>query len=382
MKKLITVILSIVMLASLFAVAVSAQSYNAQTNWDLSKMGQIEVKKADPNDVIKDGIIGENEYVRYDVDTNDATSPLHITFMTGTNFTDGCAMLPTMEFYFSWDEVHGFNFAIRNTPPVLQQKLAGKGNNPDDFCLNTAYVVRSQDPADKSITRFYYAVAKTTDTGEYLEGEYDQLGLTGYYDPEPGVDYVITYSGNTSLIEWSIPFEHVVENGGPGAVLRYTLSATGGTAEEVDWNNADYYAISLGDMGYGVNQKVRVNDAEFLIVDDPIKDDIIIDDPTDTQPGTEPGTTAPGATEPGTTPATIDEEQVETKLDEEGNTVYIDKKTGEEISKEEAEQISAPVTGTPATTGAAPRTGDPMIIIAAVSAIGACGAVVIKRRFF
>ena len=379
MKKLITVILSVVMLASLLAAAVSAQSYNAKTHWDLSTMGQIEVKKADPNDVVKDGIIGENEYVKYDVDLNPDSSPLHITFMSGTNFTDATAMLETMEFYFSWDEVHGFNFAIRNTPPVLQQVLGVKDQDPpeDDFCQNTGYVVRSQDPNDTKVTRFYYALGKRTDTGDYLEGHWNQLGLTGAYDPTPGVDYVISYSGNTSLIEWSIPFEHVVENGGPGTVLRYTLSATGGTTQEANWDYPDYYAISLGDMGFGVDGKSRINDAEFLIVNDPIKDDIIIDDPTDTQPGTEPGTTAPGATEPGSTTSPIDTSKVEVVTDKDGNVTYVDPTTGETISEEEAKQISAPVSN-----NTAPRTGDPMIIIAAVSAIGACGAVVIKRKFF
>jgi len=56
---------------------------------------------------------------------------------------------------------------------------------------------------------------------------------------------------------------------------------------------------------------------------------------------------------------------------------HVDKTTGETISAEEAQKISAPVSN-----NTAPRTGDPMIIVAAVSALGACGAVVIKRKFF
>ena len=227
MKKVITVLLCVVMMTSLLAAAVSAQSYNAKTHWDLSTMGQIKVKKADPADVVKDGVIGENEYVKYDVDLNPDSSPLHITFMSGTNFTDATAMLETMEFYFSWDEVHGFNFAIRNKPPVLQQVLGVKDQDPpeDDFCQNAAYVIRSQDPDDNKVTRFYYSLAKRTDTGEYLEGHWNQLGLTGSYDPEPGVDYVISYSGNTDellrflplLIERKIPIIGV--SGNPQSLL-------------------------------------------------------------------------------------------------------------------------------------------------------------------
>ena len=355
MKKLVTILLSLLMLASLLAVAASAQSYNPHGNWDLSQVGQIKVKKADPAAVVKDGIIGEGEYERYDLDLDPTSTFLHIAYGTGDNFDDATAMLATMEFYFSWDEVHGFNFAIRNKPPVLQQVLGVKDQDPpeDDFCQNTAYNVRVNDPNGSPTPLFYYSVAKRTDTGEYLEGHWNQLGLTGHYNPVADVDYCITYSDGTSLLEWSIPFENYIENGGPGSVLGFSISATGGTGTEVNWEDHNFYAIALGDMGYDVNPRFRINDAEFLISDDPIKDVIIIDDPTDTQPGTEPGTTAPGATEPGQT-------------------------------SEPGQEPGTPGTPGQQTPGgtAAPRTGDPMVIIAAVSAIGACGAVVIKRKFF
>ena len=370
MKKVITVLLCVVMMTSLLAAAVSAQSYNAKTHWDLSTMGQIKVKKADPADVVKDGVIGENEYVKYDVDLNPDSSPLHITFMSGTNFTDATAMLETMEFYFSWDEVHGFNFAIRNKPPVLQQVLGVKDQDPpeDDFCQNAAYVIRSQDPDDNKVTRFYYSLAKRTDTGEYLEGHWNQLGLTGSYDPEPGVDYVISYSGNTSLIEWSIPFDHMVYNGGPGSVLRLTLSATGGTTTEVSWDYPDYYAISLGDMGFGVDGRSRINDAEFLISDETIAAPPVVgpDPTTPTDPTNPTDPTTP------TTPADPTNPTDPTNPSNPSNPA----------DPTNPSNPTDPTNPANPTRPGAPGTGDPMIVIAAISALGACGAVVIKRRFF
>lgn len=217
MKKLTVLILSVLMLTSLFAAAASAQSYNPHGNWDLSQVGQIVVKKADPAAVVKDGIIGDGEYERYDLDLDPSSTFLHIAYGTGDNFNDATQMLATMEFYFSWDEVHGFNFAIRNTPPVLQQVLGVKDQNPpeDDFCQNAAYNVRVNDPNGSKTPLFYYSVAKRTDTGEYLEGHWNQLGLTGHYDPVGDVDYSITYSGNTSLLEWSIPLKTTPRTAAP-----------------------------------------------------------------------------------------------------------------------------------------------------------------------
>ena len=384
MKKLTVLILSVLMLTSLFAAAASAQSFNANGHWDLDEVGQIEVKKADPADVIKDGIIGENEYERLDVDLSPDTSFLHRVYVTGQNLLDADAMLATMEYYFSWDEVHGFNFAIRNTHPLLFQQQIQQDKDPpeDEFCFNAAYVFAAHNPDDTKDFTLYYALAKRTDTGEYLEGHYNQLGLQGSYNPTPDVDYVITYSGNTSLIEWSVPIDAFLPDAGAGSTLLITLTATGGTAAVIDQYYRDFYAIVLGDFGFGVEGKYRTNFAEFLLSDEPVKSepaDTTAPYTTEPDQTTEPGdTAAPGTTEPGTAPATINDEQVETKVNDKGETVYIDKTTGKEITREEAEQISSPAT----TRTPAPRTGDPMIVIAAVSALGVCGAVVIKRKFF
>ena len=52
------------MIASMLAAAVGAQSFNAHNHWNVDEVGVINVKKADPANVIKDGVIGEIEDIQ------------------------------------------------------------------------------------------------------------------------------------------------------------------------------------------------------------------------------------------------------------------------------------------------------------------------------
>ena len=62
----------------------------------------------------------------------------------------------------------------------------------------------------------------------------------------------------------------------------------------------------------------------------------------------------------------IDPDKYEVKTDESGNEVIIDKATGETVDRS-----SLPV---------AARTGDPMIVMAAVAAVSAAGAFIVRKR--
>ena len=377
MKKFLAVLVGTIMLASMLAAAAGAQSFNSHTHWNIDEVGVINVKKADPANVVKDGVIGENEYERYYPDLNPDTSYLHRVFMSGENFLEADQMLATMEYYFSWDEVHGFNFAVRNTPVVLQQHLTVKDQDPpeDDIAQNTAYVfcaetVNGRDGLpDHQV--LYYVIARNTDTLEYLEGHYDssQLGMTGAYDPTPDVDYCITYSGGTALVEWSIPFEHIDPNAKAGSTVKCSIEATAGVVEEPDFSSM--YAIVLGDMGFGLNSKVMINHASFLLSDETIG-----------------GNNGGGGGETTATPTQTDSNgepvPVPTETDVNGDPVPVPTET--DVN---GDPVPVPTdnnnnnnNGGSGGGGTAPRTGDPMIIIAAVSALGACGAVVIKRKFF
>ena len=124
MKKLTTAFVT--MLATVMTVALAVPAFAGisyapnGTGWGKYP---VQIKKTDPSNVVKDGIIGEGEYERLNVDLGADTSPLILVGFTEESLDNARAMLPTMEYYFSWDEVHGFNFAVRNKPVAVQQLL-------------------------------------------------------------------------------------------------------------------------------------------------------------------------------------------------------------------------------------------------------------------
>ena len=372
MKKLFTVLLTVIMIAA--AVPAGARSSFAPngTGWDPDEV--ITVKKADPANVVKDGVIGKGEYERYyaDLDMDDEmTSPLFLVAFGADSLDHVMEMFPTMEYYFSWDEEHGFNFAIRNRPPVIQQVLGVlEGESPhDDFCKNLAYIVNFETDSDVHPI-LYYALAKRTDTGEYLEGYYvnpgreTQLGAKNTYDPEPLRDYIITYDYETgyAMIEWSIPFEDI--NAAPtaaGSTFKLTISATGGTAVDLyaEHDAEDCYAVTLGDKGYGVNIKQALTTVTYVISDEEVA--ASGDTPS---PSPDPDQVP----DPDPAPAPVvnpDPEKYEVTKDDEGNDIVVDKETGEKVDVLPAEPA---------------RTGDPMIITAAAAALSAAGAFIVRRK--
>ena len=299
MKKLtnlLAVFMSAAMIALLAAPAFAGSSYAPNgIGWGSAPSSIVQVRKVDPSSVVKDGEIGEGEYGRLDVDLGEETSPLMIVAFNPASYDNALSMLPTMEYYFSWDEVHGFNFAIRNKPVVVQQLLeTAEGDSPqDDFARNTAYVINFK--TDDGGTCLFYALAKRTDDGRYLEGYYtgsaqSQLGVTRSYDPEEGVDYVISYGDDGYVtVEWSIPLENFFVNGGEeGSKLEGTVSATAGTAVTPfgGHDKEDSYAITLGDFGYGVDSRLMRNHVVFRLSGDSAPGDTGADSETAADAGT------------------------------------------------------------------------------------------------
>ena len=299
MKKILTALLALLMLASVCVIGANAQSYSPLGGWkeahETAEEAKITVKKADPADVIKDGVIGENEYEKLDIDQTEDNTPLNIMYITNDNLNDGLAMLETIEFYFSWDETHGFNFAIKDKPAVIQQLLSpAEGEKPgDDFANNTAFLINiltengvagtidsdgwAHGTMEAKNYCVYYAVAKRTDTGAYIEGHYDvnQLGLSGNYDPEAETDYIINYTDDGyAIVEWSIPFS-VIESGtvGAGSSIYACFTASAGNAGPEDEMYHDTYCIGLGDKTFMVDAKIDKAGAfpEFVLSDEAIK---------------------------------------------------------------------------------------------------------------
>ncbi|MBR3423482.1 MAG: hypothetical protein IKG80_03220 [Clostridia bacterium] len=361
MKKLLSIILTAATLAMMLVAAIPAEANTSYppngTGWDPNDV--ISVKKADPADVKKDGVIGDGEYERYypDLDAEEnETSPLFAVAFGDGSLEHCLAMFPTMEYYFSWDEVHGFNFAVRNKPVEIKQVLGVKeGDSPeDDFCRGLAYVI-SFDTEYEEHPILYYALGRRTDTLEYLEGYYvatgsnpTQLGAKNTYNPTPGEDYIITYDYSTgyAMIEWSVPFGDIhADPMSAGSTFKGTISATAGSAETpgAAHDDEDSYAVTLGDFGYGVNQKLMHNHVTYLLSDAAVDKTAPVPGPDpDPNPNPNPNPADPDNPNPNPDPSNPNP--------------------------------------TPSNSGTAPRTGDPMVIMAAVAAVSAAGAFIVRRK--
>ena len=346
MKKILAIILTVLFIFTLTALPSLAASVRVDDT-----PVTLTVKRADPSYVVKDGVISEGEYERFYVNVDPEESPLNRNFWSSEDLDDADEMLPTMEYYFSWDEVHGFNFAVRNKPVELKQIIpAGTGDPPEDgFNKNVAYTfVADQGPKLGKLadTLLYYAVCKRTDTGEYEEGHYNQLGLKGYYNPTEGVDYVISYSSDGySTIEWSVPFDNFVDGAvSDGTVFYFSVGAQGGRSETAAGERC--YAVALGDWSWLVAAKSSKSHVIATVSDE------LIPAPVDPAPQPVPDNPNPTPDPDNPPPAPADPDNPNPAPADPKNT----------------------------TPSSAPRTGDPMIVMAAVAAVSAAGAFIVRRK--
>ena len=350
MKRFITIIMALTMTLSLLALAVGAGSFRPNPS-----PIDITIKKADSSLVVKDGLISAGEYERLSIDTTLEDSPLHMAFASDSDLPLAEAMLPTMEYYFSWDEVHGLNFAVRYKPTDLKQTLGVKegGEFPEDhFAKNCALIFFGSETLEASKDmkqNLFYAIAKSTVTGEYIEGHYGQFGPTGSYDPVAGQDYCIAYDFDNGYVtyEWSVPCEKLGSSASAGSNLYFTISATAGKSETLEGESA--YVVSLGDFGYYVDRKQSERHTAATLSAEVIDAGSV---PTP-NPGGGSGSTGTSGDGGTNTAAGTDGQSAGTSGD-----------------------------GGTADTGTvnASQTSDPMLILAAVSAVSACGALVIRKR--
>ncbi|MBR3640160.1 MAG: hypothetical protein IKN50_06105, partial [Clostridia bacterium] len=198
-----------------------------------------------------------------------------------------------------------------------------------------------------TVSNFYFAVAKRTDTGELQIGYYgtDQRGNSDSYIPQTYTDYIVAYDGGYAILEWSIPFSEICDGGvaDAGDSVYLSIGAEAGTAETKD--GEDFYAVSLGDFTYGVAQKSSFNHAAFLLSDEMI--------PAPANPDPTPIPPSPGPVDPDNpTPAPVDPDNPNPTPADPDN----------------------PNPVTPA------KTGDPMIVMAAVAAVSAAGAFIVRKK--
>ena len=369
MKKTIAII-TLVTMALLMVVPSFASSFNIMG--PTAEGTTHTVKYTDIGNVVKDGIIGENEYEKLNVDLNGDSCPLHLVYGQSEDYLLAEQMLATMEYYASWSEGQ-INIAVKTSPPDMTQVIhMADSANPDDFCKNVALTIASDQVQTREKGRqsnFYFAVSRTTDTNEYQVAWYEtddnQQGNSGTYVPKAEQDFVINYTGDSVIFEWSIPFAEICagNTASAGDSVYLTITATSGKSTSPDGESV--YGISMGDFGYLVSQKDAVNNAAFLLSEESIGNaPVVIPDPTTPTTPTDP--TDPTAPTDPTDP---------TSPTDPTNPV-------DPTNPSNPTNPTDPTNPSNPSRPGAPRTGDPMMIVAAVSALGACGAVVLKRRFF
>jgi len=228
MKKLLIFTLVLSLMLSVLVIGASAEG--------ISRIDcgiDIELKKTDPALVIKNGVIDPGEYEKYEWTGDLEIGESNLTMQWGNGghvyWNEIVAMGNSSEWYFSWDEVHGFNFAVVITIPEAgfhtnwpQNERDSNGHVVDSFMgnvglniWNSTELFNQQFPG-----ALYYSIGRDIDSGAYLKGHIGTLGNTGIFDPIGGVDYVIEYVGNTATFEWSIPFsDFIISDAGYNVVV-------------------------------------------------------------------------------------------------------------------------------------------------------------------
>ena len=396
MKKIISIVSAVVLIAAMIAVSVSAGAFNAAGNCSTTAI----VKKADSSVVIKDGKIGDGEYTEIEINRDPDTSDLMISWDgPSENFDNAQAFIQNVHFYMSWDEVHGLNVAARTqlleTPvnpctnggdPGFQEDIPG-----DQFLFQFGMMFRTA--WENSSDTVYRGISINTETGELLYGWYrDQDGYTGSLNQTAGTDYTVSVDGNWVTYEISFPLSTILPAGSisgssptDGSQFPFDVSVTGGSQGEYH-EGCSTYAVSIGDGGY-LTSKNFFDTFEHGIATFTM-DPVAAGTNTGDNGGDNGGETgnnnggsqgSQGTTNNGgstTAPSDNGSSTTETQVLDDGTTITT-------VTNEDGTKTVTTTTadGTTTTkTEKAPQTGDPMIIAAAVSAISACGIMVARRR--
>ena len=379
---------------------------------------KVTVKKADPSVVKKDGVIDVDggEYVKAYV----PFSELSVNYRNDSVYPMADAMARTMEYYFSWDTVHGFNFAVKY---FAKGKLRD-GTEWNGYYTNFPNRFGSLDPSvpqdnfmsniglcfasgvhknTKSWSLLYYAIGKKLDGSDYLYGHWNQLGNSGRYSPKGGRDFEVFYPGDGSVIfEWSIPFSEFIDVAPTdGVSFGFTLSASAGK-DTTDTPINNCWSVALGQHAWLVQSKIDNSHATAILSTEPVKRTPVVTEAppvSDKSNETSPLVTSPPSTTVATETPTETPAEAPTARPTEPPTqpvttgivtdivtshVYVGTDTnGEDLTQIVTEVVTSVVTESStlsANGNDAPQTADPVIIAAITAVISVCGAVVTRKR--
>ena len=249
MKRHFAGVVSVFLALALAVLPASAQVFTPEASEHVA----FTVRRADADIVMNDGVIYPAEYDRLNISNYAATTPLTLEFYGGDRSFDRAeSLLESVEYLFSWDEIHGLNFAVRFRPDEFSQSIPeGGGDTPGyAFLSNLGILLKVADSADSSDPILSYAVSRNAETGEYMRGHDGHLGLSGSFSPEPNRDFIIAFSDNGYITcEWSVPFREISPFPmSVGSRIYLTLGVYAGT-ETSDRPLTDCYGVSLGRFG-------------------------------------------------------------------------------------------------------------------------------------
>lgn len=275
MKKILVFALTVAMVIAMTCSVAMAGSI-CPTAWDL----EIELRKADASKVIKDGIIGEDEYERIEVDN----SQLYITYNLGGEGDKFDEMRDlayeigdTIEYYFSWDEEHGLNIAVRYKPEEWNPFDAAEMIEEITFSRTGGIMLQVVSDIDCQTNLVYQTLAPTKDTENdvhaFNAGSYDgQRGISNTFFAT-AENAAIGYDASTGYVvyEISIPLADTTENTAVGGEIFFSLGVMGGSNLNIDQGyNANYiYGINLGQNGFFIDQTImRGRKATVAVISD------------------------------------------------------------------------------------------------------------------
>lgn len=267
MKKILAIMCTAILVVSMFASTAMADSM-APVYWDL----EIAARKADPANVIKDGIIGENEYDKLDFDAHNLWVNHHANLNPDNSYEalieKIAVIMDSAEFYFSWDETNGLNFAVRYIPVDFYSDTTQAdvdGNGEAAFFTDTgALLMQFMTGLNKEedFKNVIYTMVGTNDNGDFLTFTYsNQSGYPlntennkyeGGYAAVNGENAIVVYDEESGYLtyEVSVPVSYI--KGDDGRINMLLSIFSGG--KKNSWDETNHFSLALGQWGFFMGQ--------------------------------------------------------------------------------------------------------------------------------
>lgn len=268
MKKILAIMCTAILVVSMFASTAMADSI-APVYWDL----EIAARKADPADVIKDGKIGENEYDKLDFDAHKLWINHHANMNENNAYENLLekimVIMDSAEYYFSWDETNGLNFAVRYIPVDFYSDTTQAdvdGNGEAAFFTQTGALMMqfcaALSKGEENFVNVLYTMIGTNDNGDFLTFTYgNQSGYpynaekkeySGGYKAENGKNAVVVYDESTGYITYEVSVPVAMIKGEDGRINMVLSIFSGGTKNS--WAETDHFSLALGQWGFFMGQ--------------------------------------------------------------------------------------------------------------------------------